>query len=205
MERANVRKRLQGVFLRCPELAEKDLRVFNVSELGVGVETAPIALSPEVGKVIEAKLLVGRTSAPVGIRLVHMTTEMTGFEFVNPSDLVRGAIRNYFENELVGASLRPVEGSGTAKGLCYADDQGNRLELEVSGKRIQKFSFCVMGNQVEWVDGGQILLLQNARREPAPESLLKQLIKLVQSADFLDRSTQQGLERLLQKLPQETG
>ena len=202
-ERANVKKRLKGVYIRSEELSEKEIRVVNISELGLGVETSSLETPPQEGAEIEVHLLVGKTSAPVRVRVVHVNPEITGIEFVDPSSLIRGAVRNYFEPELVGASLRPVNEPpdslppGTPFELKFQDKESNALALTVRDKRIVAFAIGVMGNTVQWKHGGPVQLVQNGKTEPLGDFLRSQLVKFAQSADSVDPEYQQEFETIL--------
>jgi hypothetical protein len=197
-ERANVKKRLKGVYLRSPELSSKDIRVTNISELGLGIETSGIEHAPASGADVEVRLLVGKTAAPVRVRVVHMSAEITGIEFLEPSDLIRGAIRAYFEPEIVGAAMRPVDGKkGAAGQLLFEDPEANTLSLTVASGRLSAFSVGILGNSVEWKEGGPVQLIQNGRTEPLGDFMRNQLVKFAQSADALSPELQQELEAIL--------
>lgn len=198
-ERAFVGTRLQGVFVRCEALAPgAELRVFNISELGVGVDAQLAAAdAPGAGAVLDGKLLVGRTVAPVKLRVVHRGREMIGLEFLDPSALLRGAIQKYFEPELAGASLRPVPDSTERKRL-FASRSGDRLEIELAETgAIARFAIQVLGNSVEWDGARGFELKQNAQSEPVPEFLRKQLVKLAESATAVDADVRAKLEAIL--------
>jgi hypothetical protein len=197
-DRANVANRLQGVFVRCDRLAGiRELRVFNISELGIGVDPQLVKSPPGPKEVLEAKLLVGRTVAPVQLKLVHMGKEVMGMEFVNPSGLLAGAIQSYFEPELVGASLRESAAS-SAKKRIYESTTGNRLDIHLSAPGVvESFTIRVLGNAVEWETKTGLRLIQNGRSEPVPEFLLKQLVKFVKSGEVLDSGLRNQLEAVL--------
>lgn len=197
-ERANVENRLQGVFVKCDRLAPRqELRVFNISELGIGMDAHPVKQAPAVNDVLDCKLLVGRTVAPVKLRLVHMGPGLMGMEFVQPSELLRGAIQQYFEPELAGASLREAQDSRGKKRL-YESREGDRLEFQLgSAGVVDKFAIQVLGNSVEWDRRNGLKLVQNGRVEPVPEFLHKQLIKLAQSAAAVDSELRKQLEAIL--------
>lgn len=186
-ERANVENRLQGVFVKCEKLAPgQEVRVFNISELGIGVDAQPVKQAPASNEILECKLLVGRTVAPVQLRLVHMGAQVMGMEFVEPSELLRGAIQQYFEPELVGASLRPTAASAGKKRIFESQD-GGRLEIYLGPATVvEKFVIRVLGNSIEWERKLGLRLVQNGRAEPMPEFLLKQLVKLAQSAEAVE-------------------
>lgn len=197
-DRANVANRLQGVFVRCDGLAgSRELRVFNISELGIGVDPQLVKKPPGPGEILDAKLLVGRTVAPVQIRLVHMGTDVMGMEFVKPSGLLAGAIQSYFEPELGGASLRPSVGS-SGKRRIYESSTGNRLDIQIGSPGVvDSFAIHVLGNSVEWDAKAGLKLIQNGRSEPVPEFLLKQLIKFVKSGEVIESGVRNQLEAVL--------
>jgi hypothetical protein len=197
-DRANVGGRLQGVFLRSERLAGgRELRVYNISELGLGVEAEPVSSPPDPNEVFPGKLLVGTTVAPVQLRLVHLGPIVAGMEFVDPSGLLRGAIQRYFEPELVGASLRPSPAS-TGKKRIFESSEGDRLEIQTaSAGVVERFAIEVLGNSVVWETKSGLRLVQNGRSEPVPEFLLKQLVKLAKSAESIETELRSQVEAVL--------
>ncbi len=202
VERANVRRRLKGVFLKCPTLAPTDLRVYNLSELGLGVETSPIGQAPNAGTEMDARLVVGLTNAPVRVRLVHMNPQMTGLALIEPTELVQGAIRQYFENELAGAALRPVGPPpkivlGEPYSLRFKDTKSNSIEIFYESDRIVRFSLRVLGNQIEWNRGSPTQLVQESGKAPVSDMLRYQLLRFIQSSEALGDARQASLEEAL--------
>lgn len=197
-DRANVANRLQGVFVRCERLAGiRELRVFNISEHGIGVDPQLVKDPPGPTEVLEAKLLVGRTVAPVKLKLVHMGKEVMGMEFINPSGLLSGAIQQYFEPELVGASLRESAASSPKKRI-YESMAGNRIDIHLNSPGVvDSFSIRVLGNSVEWEIKSGLKLIQNGRSEPVSEFLLKTLVKFVKSGEIMDPDLRNQLEAVL--------
>lgn len=198
-ERANVRKRIRGVYIRSRELSSKDIRVANISELGLGLDTEGLEHRPAPDSLVEVRLLVGRTATPVQVRVVHVTAELTGIEFQEPSDLIRGAIRAYFEPEIIGASMRPA-GHQTRNGAVehrFSDGGANSISIWVLQETVFAFQIGVLGNSVEWKEGAPVRMIQNGRAEPLGDHLRNQLIKLVQSAEAIDPEIQEEIETIL--------
>jgi hypothetical protein len=197
-DRANVANRLQGVFVRCERLAGiRELRVFNISEHGIGVDPQLVKDPPGPKEVLDGKLLVGRTVAPVKLKVVHMGKEVMGMEFVNPSELLSGAIQQYFEPELVGASLRESAASSPKKRI-YESMAGSRIDILLNPPGVvESFSIRVLGNSVEWEIKSGLRLVQNGKSEPVPEFLLKQLVKFVKSGEIIDPDLRNQLEAVL--------
>lgn len=190
------------MYLKIPSLSTADLRVFNLSELGMGVETSRIGKAPNAGTEMEARLVVGLTNAPVRVRLVHMNPQTTGLELVEPSELVQGAIRQYFENELAGAALKPVGPPpkrvlGEPYSLRFRDTKSNSIEMYYEGDRLVRFSLRVLGNPIEWDRGGPPQLVQQTGKSPVSDMLRNQLLRFIQSAEALGDVRQASLEEAL--------
>jgi hypothetical protein len=99
--RANVVvRRLRSVWLNCPAISPELLQISTIGELGLGfVPDGPLPdLKP--GDILEGKIATGLTVARIRFRIVYNRPEIVGAEFVEPSDLLRGAIRLFFANEL---------------------------------------------------------------------------------------------------------
>ncbi|MGK5085854.1 hypothetical protein WDW37_21400 [Bdellovibrionota bacterium FG-1] len=194
-ERANVENRLKGVYLKCEVLSPKEMKALNISELGIGVGADALAKAPAANEVLQAKLSVGQTVATVKVRLVHLSLTLAGFEFVHPPSLLKGAIRRYFEPELVGAGLRLV--SSDENQQIFESTDGSRLTLSAPCGVLQRFSIRVLGTDVQWDSTGGLRLLQHEQKQEVPEFLRRQLVKLVQSADELEPLIQRTLENIL--------
>jgi hypothetical protein len=197
-ERANVERRLLGVHLRCEELSARDLRILNISELGMGIEVAPVAdrlseFSPS--KVFSARIMVGHAAAPVDFTVVHASAVMLGLEFVAPTDFLRSIIRRVFDSELLGASLCLVSSEGEMR--VFETGDGSRLEMMIKVGALDRFSIEVLGNSVKWDGERGLRLVQNSRSMRLPDFLRNQLIKLVQSAEAIGPEHRKRLELIL--------
>ena len=202
VERANVRRRLKGVFLSCPDLSEKDLRVVNLSENGLGVETDQVTRAPEIGSVSDAEFRVGYTRTPARVRLVHLNPQVSGLEFMEPSESLKNAIRAIFQPELAGARMRVV-GHRAKKTLMgprevrYTDGKSHTLSLVVKNEHVERFTIGVMGNTVEWSLGRPLQCIQNSQPVAMDEYQRKQLVKFVNSIEDLDREHREAIEKTL--------
>lgn len=202
-ERANVGKRLRGVYLRATELGEKECRIANVSELGIGVETENAHL-PATGTLLNARLVVGHAAIPVTVKVIHATNPIMGMQFVAPSEELRSIIRSFFEPELAGASLRLVQSPPRVPGsdavLRYSNDASDTLELVIYNNRIKAFRVGILGNTVEWSQGDDVALVQDDRRGELEDFLRAQLVKFVQNAEVIHPSHRRQLEAVLHGL-----
>jgi hypothetical protein len=104
--RAHVAQRRRSVIFEAAALGPHPVRVVSIGELGVGFQVlAPLA--PELlGTVVDGKLKIGLAVIKVQLRLLHCHSGVVGAEFVNPPDMLRGAIRLFFDGE-----FSPTEGS----------------------------------------------------------------------------------------------
>lgn len=199
-ERAQVSQRLRGVFFESPELSSQELRIHNISELGIGIETSQMGKPPALGQVVTGQMKVGYTQASLQIKMAHFTPTTAGFEFVDLPDIVRDAIRLYFEPEIAGASLR-LKGQSIDL-LSYEDQNENRLEiLKSSQGEMKKFIFFVLGNQVIWSQPEGLQLSQNDLMQPLPEYFRRQLVSFIQNAREVDRFYAKQIENILRFLP----
>ncbi len=203
-ERANVHHRLRGVTLKCPELSDSEIRVVNISELGVGVEGGILKadISPE--RVYDCKLLVGKAIIPVKIQVVHKSPDITGMQFVEASNLVCAAVRSCFEPELVGASLKLSSTTMKAPNQTEFRFEGKNqetVELTTDPEGIFRFSITVLGNYVEWQRTKPLALIQGQRPYPVNQYLRKQLVQLVRSASAIPVNHRKEIETLLLVTP----
>lgn len=200
-QRANVRQRVKGVFLRCPELSAKDIRVANISEFGLGIETGGLSHVPERDETFDARLLVGYTTAPVRVKVVRQTGDLLGMEIVQPSELLRGAIRAFFQPELVGAAVRP---SGEVRDpekvkdvrLHYSDEE-NVMQAEFNDGQVRALTVGILGISIEWSEGEPLKMIQNEREKSPDDYLRKQLVKFVHNIDGLPESAKREISNIL--------
>lgn len=192
-------RRLRGVFFRSPQLSSKDLRVCNISELGVGLDGSGVTQEVPRGKELDGKLLVGRSSVDVRLRFVHRTPTLLGFEFAASHELLQGAIRAYFESELVGASLhqRPGQGPRRDQDLIFEDEQGNSLWIQEGADGVLRFKIEVLGNVVTWTRGAEVEFIQNGQKLALPDGLRRQLVSLVQSIEDVSTRDRVQIEHAL--------
>lgn len=195
-ERAEVFHRLKGIFLESQAISSKKLRIVNISELGMGLEVGSISSSITEGRPIEGEISVGYTAAPVRFQLVHKGQKLAGFEFIQISDLLKSAIRVYLEPEMVGASLKKIQSPASAQFL--QDKEGNRLEIFFNEKEhLIKFSLSVLGNQIKWEEGREIVLIQNETSHPLPADFRKQMVNLFENVRDLNSSYRRKILDLL--------
>jgi hypothetical protein len=201
VERADVAKRLRGVYLRAAPLGTEPLRVVNISELGLGLESAGPAASLSRDQEFEGRLLVGKTNAPLRLRVVHATPEVIGMEFVEISDVLRAMIRRFFEAELSGASLKPEKPKGGGKSgsqtLEFSDGADHTLQLTVAAGQLRGLRIGLMGTSIEWATGGELRLVRNSKDEPVSEHLRAQLVKFIRSAQTLVPALRKQVESVL--------
>jgi hypothetical protein len=105
-QRANVSERIRGVYLHAPTLSEQPVRVLNVSEHGVGLPAHSLENLPEPGTEIQGEIRIGSGRSEVTMCLVYANPAMMGFSFVEPSEVLQGAIRTFFDTEIAGAHFR---------------------------------------------------------------------------------------------------
>lgn len=192
--RAVVKDRIKGVFVRCKDLSRKDLKVFNISELGVGIDTEGMDQIPEPGKPLEAEILVGYTKAPVTISLVHVTPTFAGMKFVNPTDLLRGAIKAFFDPELAGASIREInvkhqptpDERDVPPDLKFSDGKKCTLEIWIDNEEVNSFLIEMLGNEIFWEQGQSLKWHQNNSTHPIDDLFRNQLTKLVSNIEDLN-------------------
>lgn len=199
-ERANVHQRLKGVFFRCDHLSPQEVRVLNISETGIGIESVFLTPKAKEIKILEGHLFVGQTKTQAILRLVRSDFQTAGFEFVNPSDLLKGAIRLFFEAELAGANLQPVPQSGEEAPVHrYFDSHGNILEFESNDRgKVQNFKMTFLGNHVVWDHQTQELkLVFSDSTEPAGTFLRGQLVQFIRNAEIVAPSYRKQLEAIL--------
>lgn len=202
MERAVVQERFKGVYLRAPDLVAREIRVHDLSELGLGVEAGAVPQVPPEGKTFKAQLSVGNTSVMVDLRMVHVTAGIVGLVFISPTELVRGAIRAYFEPELIGAAMRPVgQGPRRIKGhdwiRVYQDQRSNSLTLTWNDERLRRFSLRFLGGQVDWAEGEAMTFRQNGKSHEISEHLKSQILKLIRNLETLEPDERKTFESVL--------
>jgi hypothetical protein len=200
--RAFVARRLRGVRLKSPAIGPAELHVVNISESGVGIETTSAATLPEAGQTFSAQLTVGKSLVAVELRVVHINPTVTGLAFVDPSELLRGAIRSYFEPELIAASMKAVGNQdskvlGQDFTLKFQDEASNSVVLTINNEQLRAFSIGILGNVVEWSEGGAICLVQNAQKEPIGDYLREQLIMFARSLEAAGSHHRQALETII--------
>ncbi|MGK5088403.1 hypothetical protein WDW86_12660 [Bdellovibrionota bacterium FG-2] len=200
--RANVQKRLKGVFLRCPEILEgvqAEIKVSNVSELGVGLDRSAVRGVPMsvfgARAEFDAHLLVGTAAAPVRIRCIHVSDRMIGFEFVKASETLQSLVRTCFEAELLGSGLHWVEGVDNE----LRDRMENSIWYTLSEGKVSAFSIQLLGNRIEWREGAALAWEHAGRWEPLVDSLRKQLILFVQNAVILEEGVIRQIESIFVK------
>jgi hypothetical protein len=189
-------------------LGTTDAHVVNVSEGGVGVETPSVQRVPELGTAFEAKLLVGRTIAPVKVKLVHIANELIGLQFVAPTDTLRAAISLIFDPELVGSALRGLSSNASSRKVLgqdhmqrFVDTKGNWVETVTQNNVLKSLRVCVMGTVTEWVEGGLLTLFQNNRKELLNDFHRGQLVRLARSATEIPELIRSQLEQTLLVTP----
>ena len=200
-ERAHVLNRLKGVFIKCDLLTKPEVRVVNISDTGIWIETSYLTSEAKVSKTLSAKIIVGKTVAPVTLKLARLGGQVSGFEFVSPSGILRGAIRVYFEAELVGASLKPVKETDDEEEkprvLEFQDNKSNSLRIEVKEEQVKKFDIDILGNQIIWSESGELCLLQNSKPHPIGSFLRKQVVQFIRNADTIAPPYRKQMERVL--------
>ncbi|MBI4924864.1 MAG: hypothetical protein HY843_02985 [Bdellovibrio sp.] len=202
-ERAFVLNRIKGVFLRCSQLTRPEIRVTNISETGLGLDSSLLTQLVTTLRTVNGQLLIGKTVFPVTLKLVRVSNGIAGFEFVEPREMIQNAIRVYFEAEIIGANLKQTSdanvGEETEEHKIYKfdDNQANYLEIEVKKQKIIRFNIGFFGNNAEWSPEGGLYLIQHSKIQPIGAFLRKQLIQFVISADTLKPDLQKQMEKIL--------
>lgn len=201
--RAVVYRRAKGVYLKCPKLSEKEFKVYSISEFGIGIERIVEPPAAPQGVSLEATLRVGMTVAPLKLRYASATPSVLGFEFVQPSEVLRSAIRHYFEPELVGAELIIKQGPaakdqrtlGKPYQLILEHPKGARVEIHVEAQeKLTRFTIEALGAKVTW---------ERAKGFTAPvaEPLRKSLLSVVQNIQEIELSLRSAMEAAMSLLP----
>jgi hypothetical protein len=198
-ERANVQFRLKGVYFDCEHLFPSTVRVLNLSESGLGFESAFLTTKAKEIKILEGKLSVGRAIIPVILRLVRSDTVTAGFEFIHLTELLKGAIRIFFEAELAGAHLEPLPQAQLDSPVRYQDSNGNHLEYETNERgKIKKLAIHILGNQVAWdQQTSKLNLILMEDTEPVGAFLRGQLVQFVRNIEGLNGGLKKQLEAIL--------
>ncbi len=199
--RANVQRRLKGVFVRCPGFfGQRELKVLNISELGIGLDRSTLnGVDPGVfsGRAeFDAQVLVGTAASPVRIRCIHLSDKLIGFEFVEPSDILRSLVNACFEAELLGSGLNWSEGAGAAQN-DLRDASGNSIVYSLNGEKVRSLEIQLLGNRVAWKEGASVAWEHLGRWVPLVDSLRKQLVLFVQNATALEGKIIRQLESIL--------
>lgn len=199
-ERAIVQFRLRGVFFSCKAISEKELRVTNITELGVGIELPERYAPINIGSVLDATLLVGYTAADLTAKVIRFQPPEVGLEFVELGKHIQTAIRYYFGAEIVGASLK-LE-SHTPHFLSFKDDHDNLIDLWLAHKgNIKAFNFHILGSDVRWTQAGGLRLFQNEREFNVPDHMRGQLVKMMGSAEAIPEEHREFMLSVLRYLP----
>lgn len=205
-ERANVKRRLKGVFLDCPELYENELRVTNISETGMGLDPKYVHALPPIGKALTGRLVMAGEKIVIAFCIKRLDPKIIGLEFLGSNEILKNAIRKFFEAELIGAKMRKISNPARIKlgepyTHRYTDGRSNELEVTVLDSQVVEFNFKVLGISVEWKQGSAIFVEQNNQRTRMGEQLRNQLLKLVHSLDALDPHLQEDIEAIIVESP----
>lgn len=201
-ERAQIQRRFKGVFIKSALLEPNEVRVLNISETGIGIPALALTPKAKEARTLEATLYVGNTVVPVTLRLTRASSQTAGFEFVDHSDLLKAAIRVFFEAELSGSYLKTKSQESTefeSKLHCFIDPKGNLLEFKINkNQKIQKFVITIFGNQVEWsLKKPELKLIQNKKENPVGSYLRSQLVQFIRNSQILDPPIRKQLELIL--------
>jgi hypothetical protein len=169
--------------------------VLNISEYGLGLDPQEMGRPPEIGEVLEARLMVSHTNALVKLRFVHFSPDAAGFEFIEASDILRAAIHTYFGSELLGGRLER-QGKDTTP-IVFADTDGNSVRYELTGAALKSFELRLLGMVVSWERGGEPVLHQSGRKDLLPDFQRKQLLAVIRGATHIDDAVRDALEAAL--------
>ncbi|MBN20659.1 MAG: hypothetical protein CL678_05160 [Bdellovibrionaceae bacterium] len=200
VERANVKRRLKGVYLRCDVLNKKEIRVLNISEYGLGVATAEVNTIPDSKKILDAKIVIGITPISVKIAMVRTTPEITGFEIIDPPALVTAAIRKFFEAEILGASMRAigsVDPDATNTTISFSDQKTTKLVAQIKEGEIYHLSIAAFGIHFEWDHIHPIHIVQNERKLKVKNYQRKALVEMVRNLTYPNLKIVSEIERIL--------
>ncbi|MCC7440739.1 MAG: hypothetical protein IT285_03840 [Bdellovibrionales bacterium] len=202
--RADVMRRIRGVYLHCPDLGAGEFRVVNVSEFGLGLATSDVIPPPEIGTAFKGIVRVGLTNMNVDLKVVRRTKDIIGMEFVEPTEMLKGAIRTFFQPELLGAALKPAKGS-TSYHTVLTDPDGNGIEAHfekgAEGDRAVELRIEVLGNEFIWAEDTTLRWMQNGQSIPLDEYTRKQLLRYVANVGAMSPTKQSMLEKVLRTAP----
>lgn len=203
-ERAEVGSRFRGVYLKCPCLSAGPIPVSNISEVGLGFENSEVRVPVEPGSSFDAAVLIGHSCISVQIRIVRVAGSCVGVEIVNPSNMFRLAIQRYLETELSASSLveqgREPWNECPEGEICIYSSSGAGFKIYLEAENIRKFEIKVLGNFIEWSEGGEIQMRQNEILVPISDFFCKELLKFIRNAAVIGADRQHYIEAILLRL-----
>jgi hypothetical protein len=189
--RAAVGNRTRGVYVRSDGHIPKPIRATNIAVGGVGIDVSHFEKLPERGTVIQAVLSVGRASAKVKIKLVHVSAGVAGFQFIGAPSTLSPAIALFFNPELMGA------GGDEERIQRYSSTSGTMLETVIRNGVLCSWKLHLLDGDISWKAGEAITHEEYGNKESLNDYLRGQVLQLVRSAVEIPTRMREELEKAI--------
>lgn len=186
---------------------DEAISLLNISSSGFATTRTAISEELLTADSLHGKLVGHEESFPVQFKVARKTSDVVGFQFIDPTGKTAKWIENFLTAELSALSMKlipkeklkaPSKAASGDEEQLYWYSGGNQCELyyTLRGKVVERFTLCFLGN---YIRGGEHIKFQfgeqkGNRAAPSPHIAPRKGFPLreveIPSRDFVDQSLQ---------------
>jgi hypothetical protein len=202
--RLNISHYTPAVYIGYLGRSKKVFPVSQIAELGAGFYPQHNDLSGDVGALRTLVLSIGDIMIPIRSRLVYVSDQLAGVEFLLSDEDTRLTIRSHFCQEYTAANLKPIHHyERTAGGVChrmrFAEPNVYTIEIVFKGNSLCEVTaeLDLAQTTIKWFANDPNRVFWHSDAGMDAFELRRQLLGLVHNLRGLEESARRKLDAVI--------